>query len=178
VLEELLIVAGGFGVLPTSDQFLSMSTIGLHAAKKAVLKTEERYSKLIGFHLGTLLSKDILAAMFLQPEGEEETQQDPSSEPVPGSSTLEESYIPLGLILKPEFRNFLRRRAIEMSPPAPISEKSSEIPGLDPDRALMEHLQAVARAAEARRAKKEEAEKAAQEEALDRAAGIQGHIRV
>jgi hypothetical protein len=176
VLEELLVVAGGFGVLPTSDQFLLMSPIGLHTAKKAIMKLEERHSRLLGFHLGTLLHKDLLAEMFLQDSGGEETPE--SSEPVPGSATVEESYIPLGLILKPEFRAFLRRRAIEMSPPAPISESATDIPGLDPDRALMEHLQAVARVAESRRTKKMEEDKAEREEAADRAMGIQGHIKV
>ncbi len=164
-------------MLPTSDEFKTMTPMGLHTAAVAVRRTEGRLSKLLGFHLGTLLHKDLLAQMFLQ-NSTPEWSEDEEREPQPGDSTAQESYVPLVLGINPKIRDVLRKRAIEMSPLSESTASEPSIPGLDPDQALFEQLQAAARAADARKKKLAQDETEGRNLEADRIMGIRGHIKV
>lgn len=163
-------------MLPTSDEFRKMAPIGLHTAAVAVKRQEERLSKLLGYHLGTLLHKDLLASMFLKDTGPDEEAEE--AEPTPGSSQAEECYIPLMLGINPKVRDILRKRAIEMSSPSSGDSLQEAIPGVDIDEALFEQLKASARAADARRKKLAQDEIEGRNTESDRIMGIRGHIKV
>ena len=165
-------------MLPTAEVLEHLTPIGLHAASVAVDRKEERLSKLLGFHLGTLLHKDLLADMFLSQTEEPGVEDGEEKEAVPGSSKNTESYIPLALMLhNHQVPEILRRRAVEMSNAGEPSHEQP-LPGVDVDLALLEQLQASARAADSQRKRRLEETKEARIEEENKILGITRTIKV